>query len=350
VSAETLPDDLLRDLRLDAAAAARLRALHAAIAPHAARLIDELGGPAAGDAERPALAAWLEQLLLGPHEGGNGERAASGHARALLAHRARALLAPLVDELHPGDEAARRETAAALHRRLDREVAFLLADGARTAPARDTLGQLAASIGHELRTPLSVMESSLYLARRRLGELGGADPRVEQHLEKIAAEVRRAQKTIDDLLGLARGQPPRRERVALASVAARALERLPAAEGAPIAVELPSDLGVDADPDQLAQVLANLVLNAQQALAGGGQITIEGGRAGAGAWLRVRDDGPGISCAIREHLFTPFFTTKARGSGLGLALCRRIVEAHGGTVVLEAGEAGASFLVTLPDP
>jgi signal transduction histidine kinase len=210
-----------------------------------------------------------------------------------------------------------------------------------------TIGQLAASIGHELRNPLSVMESSLFLARRQLAHLQVADAHLEQHLDKIAAEIRRSRKTIEDLLDLARSQPPRRQRVALARVVEAALARtLPPAVGVTVDV---ADVMVDADPDQLAQVLMNLLLNAEEALSGVGQVLVRGERGDAVTLLRVRDDGPGVPPALRPRLFEPLFTTKPRGTGLGLALCRSMIEAHGGTLVLEPTAVGASFLVTLPD-
>ena len=80
-----------------------------------------------------------------------------------------------------------------------------------------------------------------------------------------------------------------------------------------------------------------------------GHIWIDAQREGAATVLRVRDDGPGIPSNLREQIFEALFTTKAKGSGLGLALCRRIAEAHGGTVTLEPSEQGAAFRIVVPD-
>ena len=82
---------------------------------------------------------------------------------------------------------------------------------------------------------------------------------------------------------------------------------------------------------------------------GRGQIWIDARREGASTILRVRDEGPGVPTKLREQVFEALFTTKAKGSGLGLALCRRIAEAHGGSVALDPSESGATFQITIPD-
>jgi signal transduction histidine kinase len=115
----------------------------------------------------------------------------------------------------------------------------------------------------------------------------------------------------------------------------------------PIAGELTGDF----DPDQIRQVLVNLLVNAGQAMNGAGVIHVDGGATADGLHLRVRDDGPGVPLEVRYRMFEALFTTKAKGSGLGLALCRRILEAHQGTIELEPSESsdsGASFLLRIP--
>ena len=114
---------------------------------------------------------------------------------------------------------------------------------------------------------------------------------------------------------------------------------------------VPADLTLAIDPDQIRQVLVNLFTNASQALKGRGQLWVEATPSGdGGARLRVRDDGPGIPAEDRARIFEALYTTKAKGSGLGLGLCRRIMEAHGGAIGVEASPAGASFLLTFPAP
>jgi signal transduction histidine kinase len=96
-------------------------------------------------------------------------------------------------------------------------------------------------------------------------------------------------------------------------------------------------------------VLINLITNSIQAMNGQGKVWVEVSREAGATLLRVRDGGPGIPAEARARVFDALFTTKAKGSGLGLALCRRIVEAHGGTIVIEPTTEGASFRVTVPD-
>ena len=116
---------------------------------------------------------------------------------------------------------------------------------------------------------------------------------------------------------------------------------------------VPDDLAVHVDPDQIRQVLVNLFTNAAQAMPQGRPH--RGRRRGPAPLppraIRVHDDGPGIPAEARHRMFEALFTTKAKGSGLGLALCRRIVEAHGGSIQLAPSQTGAAFVLVLPvDP
>jgi len=194
-----------------------------------------------------------------------------------------------------------------------------------------------------------VMESSLYLVRQHLGEQVAAQPQIAKHLDRIGSEVQRANRTIHDLLDLARNRPPRRHRTGLRALVESAAEAalLPAA--ITFDVGIPADLTANIDPDQVRQILVNLLTNAAQATRGRGHVWADAETtADGGTRLRVRDDGPGIPAQDRHRVFEALYTTKAKGSGLGLALCRRIMEAHEGTIELEASENGASFLLFFP--
>lgn len=334
---------------------------HALLAPH-------LAGACAGfEAPLAALVSrWAAALIAAPRdEAYRSARAQDGRAcleaavsqDALHAavRRLRTRLAAALAEALAADHLRHAHAAAALHERIDLDLAIfldayredLLAKG-RTAERLAALGQLAASIGHELRNPLSVVESSAFLLRQRLAALAIDDAKLTKHLEKISAEVYRSNKTISDLLELARSQPVKREPISATALAERARDeaRLPAAVD--VHVTLPDGLVLHGDPDQLTRVLCNLLVNASQAMGGHGRVWIEGA---PGAWLRVRDEGPGVPPFARTRLFEALFTTKANGHGLGLALSKRIAEAHGGGLALEdQGERpGASFVLTLPD-
>jgi signal transduction histidine kinase len=219
----------------------------------------------------------------------------------------------------------------------------------RTAERLATIGQFAAGIGHELRNPLGVVESSAFLVSRRLEQLQISDPSLTKHMDRIAVEVQRSNKTINDLLELARSKPLKRRSIEASEFLSQAIvaANLPSAVQVDVAAPLGTTL--DIDPDQLARVVTNLLINASQAMGGSGHVWIEARREATRSILIVRDDGPGIPAEVRGRIFEALFTTKAKGNGLGLALCRRIAEAHSGTVMLEPSERGAAFKISIPD-
>jgi two-component system sensor histidine kinase PilS (NtrC family) len=215
------------------------------------------------------------------------------------------------------------------------------------------LGQLAAGLAHELRNPLASMMGSVELLKG--SGLGDDDRRL---LDILLREGGRLSQLVAEFLAFARPGAQRREPVDRAVVAGEVLEAFaldPAAAGVRLERAL-APATVQGDPDQLRQVLWNLLINAAQAIAttgrGGGAIRVACGPAGdGGADLAVEDDGPGIDPADRERLFTPFFTTKQAGTGLGLATVHRIVDGHGGAVSVDAAPGGgARFAVHLPPP
>jgi signal transduction histidine kinase len=341
---------------------------YAAIEDHPGARQSITGGQAQIDRLKQTLLRWVDKMLLGPHDEEYYQlRARIGrmHVRIALPQqymltamdRIRVRLLDVVRTEIADDPAKAERVATALNQILDLELAIMLETYRedleakhRNAERLATIGQFAASIGHELRNPLGVVESSLYLLRQHLKAEAEA-PSVKKHLDRIGSEVQRANKTIHDLLDLARNRPPQRRSTPLRELVDSAAEAalLPAAMT--LHVSVPADLALDIDPDQVRQVFANLFTNASQALKGRGQIWVEvEPMSGDGARIRVRDDGPGIPAQDRARVFEALFTTKAKGSGLGLALCRRIMEAHGGSVEIESRPDGAGFLLIFPLP
>lgn len=217
-----------------------------------------------------------------------------------------------------------------------------------------SLGTLAAGLAHELNNPLGNLSTYAQLL-----EEGIEDPaRRAKALKVIQAEAARAAGIVGRLLGFARPSAPTREAAApeaLARRAAELLEPVLAQKGVRLEVRPgpPDTPAVLCDKEQLHQVLVNLVMNAAQAMDGGGLVTLEvlPGGDGRDPGLAVHDQGPGIPEGLRERLFDPFFTTKApgQGTGLGLAVCYGIVEEHGGTISLENRPGGgATATVRLP--
>jgi signal transduction histidine kinase len=211
------------------------------------------------------------------------------------------------------------------------------------------VGGLLAEIVHEIRNPLVSVKTFLHL----LGEegAGGAEEfravaidelrRVERLLEVVMQHARAPSKQTPEAIGEI--EP------ALRSVAQLATLRA-AARGIAVEVALEGDVPPACiSPDALRQVLLNLALNAIEASEAGASVRLSAAPCEAGVALAVEDEGSGVPESLRERLFEPFFSTKSRAGGLGLAITRRLVEAAGGSIRIESrAGAGARFCVTLP--
>ena len=209
------------------------------------------------------------------------------------------------------------------------------------------VGEMASVVGHELRNPLAAVTNALYLLRSVLGE-PAAGP-IEKHLAMAERETAKAASLAEDLTAFVRPREARKEQVALEQIVQEVVEAAP--PPAEVSLELDVDpVRLEADHRQLAEILTNLVTNAYQAVEPGGSVRISCHLNGAGAVVRVEDTGPGIDEAQAEQLFEPFFTTKHDGTGLGLPIVRRLVEAHDGEVTMENREdrSGARVVVRLP--
>lgn len=215
------------------------------------------------------------------------------------------------------------------------------------------LGRIAAGLAHELRNPLASMMGSVELLR------SGKDFEEEDRrlLGIVLREAGRLEKLVTEFLAFARPAPLRTVPTDLAPLAGETLDVFghdPAGGALTIERSL-APAPADVDPDRLRQVLWNLLVNARQAIdAAGrasGRIAVATGRAPAGPWLSVEDDGVGIDPADRQRIFVPFYSTREQGTGLGLATIHRVVEAHGGSIEVESEPGrGARFTVRLPPP
>ncbi|MCE7873816.1 sensor histidine kinase [bacterium CPR1] len=207
-----------------------------------------------------------------------------------------------------------------------------------------TLGQLAGSLGHELRGPLVNLQMALNL-------LETADPEMRSELiARMARELSRCHSVINDLLDYTRSKEPHRVSTGLPAILHQAARTLAGEPG----VELSLDLGeverIDVDADQVLRLFENLLLNASQAVGGQGRVRVSLREKGAWLEVRVEDSGPGVPGSMRERIFEPLVTTRRGGTGLGLAVCRRTVDAHGGSIHVEQSSqlGGAAFVVRLP--
>jgi signal transduction histidine kinase len=209
------------------------------------------------------------------------------------------------------------------------------------------LGQMAAVVAHEVRNPLAGIKGAMQvlMSRRASGDSEAAV------MGDVVARIDALNELIQDLMMFARPKPPRLSEVSvryLLDEAVTMLRRDPS--GSSLEIQLESDDGsITADPDLIRATVLNLLLNAAQAMKGHGRIRVLGERRD-GAWtIEVRDSGPGIPAELRQEVLEPFFTTKARGGGLGLPIAKRVAELHGGTLTLTCPESGGtSVTVTLP--
>jgi signal transduction histidine kinase len=216
-----------------------------------------------------------------------------------------------------------------------------------------TLEELSASIAHDIRNPIA--------AARSLVQQMGEDPSSPENVEyaRVALdELGRVERSISHLLRFARDEPLRLVPMRLVDTLDGSLETLRdrvARLGVKIERRLDGDGDMVGDPEQLRRVFGNLVGNALDAMEEAHTATptlvLATGRnlAGTDVWVSIRDNGPGIDAATAARVFEPFFTSRANGTGLGLAVTKKLVERHGGTIELHSDRgSGAEFVVTFP--
>jgi PAS domain S-box-containing protein len=226
---------------------------------------------------------------------------------------------------------------------------------ARLSEKLAAVGTLAAGLAHEIRNPLNAASLQLQLLERRIKRVS-EDPKLFEPVAVVMEEIGRLAHLVEDFLAFARPSELRAKPVDVAVVVRElvALE-LPAtrAAGVVLAVEAPTEpIPIAADREKLQQVLLNLLRNAVEAVGPGGHVTLRARAVDDGARIQVVDDGPGIAEADLPRVFEPFFSTKADGTGLGMAICHSVVDLHGGTISIHPAPArGTVVEVTLPrDP
>ena len=219
-----------------------------------------------------------------------------------------------------------------------------------------SVGQLVSGVAHELNNPLTAVTgfAQVLLARPDL------DAGARSHIQKIYEEGERAAKIVLNLLSFARRRRPAKELVDINVLVERVLELRSYDFGMRnISLDMELDRHMPAvmlDPDQIQQVLFNLVKNAEQAMTeanGGGRLTVRSlpGPDGRNVRVAIGDDGPGIPAEVQRRIFDPFFTTKeaGEGTGLGLTISYSIIDEHNGRILVENGaEGGAVFTIELP--
>jgi signal transduction histidine kinase len=266
---------------------------------------------------------------------GEGEPAEVGEAPEELRQ--------LAADLNSMARQIRQQSAAVAHSHRDSDQVRVLAG----------IGEMAARVAHEVRNPLNGIEGAAFYLGNRFTE----DPEATEYVGLIRTEVARISAVAADLLSAARPVAPTLERFDFAELARERcrLMALLQPEGNSLSIEASGpSVWVFGDRRQLSQVVDNLVENAVHAVDGTGRVRVllslvEVSALQQNARLVVEDDGPGLSEDARAKLFTPFFTTKPRGTGLGLIIVRKIVEAHRGSLAIEsAAGQGTRMVVELP--
>ncbi|MBX5482841.1 MAG: GHKL domain-containing protein [Myxococcaceae bacterium] len=377
MATETLFDELKRYVKFGPEDEATLRSLHPVMAPHFERFADVFyqrilehdgaraalrDGPHMVDRLKVTLVAWLHQLLQGPWDDAYYERRCRigrVHVRvALPQHYMFGAMNVLREQMIGFVEQHLKEkepvqAIASIDKILDLELAImvhsyredLLSQQARVERL-STFGQLVGSIGHELRNPLGVIETSLYILKQRVS----GDERTDKHIERIGQQLGIANAIITKLLDMIRDRPLSRETIAVGPMLEQACAAVTTPPEVQVQVRVPD--GVPAllgDPIQLRQVFVNLIENAVIAASPKGEVQVVARADDATLQISVQDTGPGVDPSVRGRLFEPLVTTRPKGIGLGLALVKRIVERHGGSIGYQPRDGGgASFTVTLP--
>ena len=212
----------------------------------------------------------------------------------------------------------------------------------REQAALARLGEMAAVVAHEVKNPIAGIRGALQVISSRMT----GDPRDRAVMGDIIARLDALNGIVQDLLVYARPRQLKREAVDLNGLIANIVELLrrdPAFAGLRVEVS-GAPPPVSADPEQLRLVLQNVLMNAAQAMGGSGIVEIALGCEAGTCHIAIRDHGPGMSPEVMDKAFDAFFTTKHRGTGLGLPIARRVVEAHGGRISVAPAPGGGTVV------
>ncbi len=211
------------------------------------------------------------------------------------------------------------------------------------------LGQVAGSVGHELRNPLGVMSNAVYFLQTVLSD---ADETTKEYLNIIKDEIAGSERIVTDLLDSVRTKPPHPETVGLREVIGQTLGKLTIPPSVSVKLDIPETLpALRVDAMQIHQVFRNLISNGVEAMPEGGTLEIRAveNKPDGTVTVSVRDSGIGMTPEQLGKLFQPLFTTKARGIGLGLVVVKNLTQANGGSVKVESEAGnGTLFAITLP--
>lgn len=324
------------------------------------------GGTAQVERLKKTLVGWMESGLAGPHDEAYFEkRSRIGRVHVEIGLPQRFMFTAMnvirldfrdLVRTHLADAETAQRTSDALDKLFDMELAIMLgayqADSEERLRQRERLavvGQIAASIGHELRNPLGVIRSSSFLLGRYVD-----DEKAKRHVAKIDHQVERCSRIIEGLLELTRERPVTRSHVEIGPLVEEVTADL--RESGVLSADVDVTFSavddgaraVDADPAMLRQVVSNLVENA--VAAGAAQhVAVTARRTDEGTEISVLDDGRGFPAEVLPRAFEPLVSSRPHGTGLGLALVHAIARRHGGRAeAANRPEGGARVTVVLP--
>ena len=202
-------------------------------------------------------------------------------------------------------------------------------------------------VGHDLRDPLTGISGAAYYLKMKLGP--NAEKRTIQMLEIIEKDIQYSNKIITDLMDYSREIKLELTETTPKSIIAESISLIRIPEKVQLADLTQNEPRIKIDIDKMKRVFANFIKNAVDAMPQGGKLTISSRASSNNVEFMLIDSGMGMAKEVMEQIWTPFFTTKAKGMGLGLAICRRIIEVHQGKISVESivGE-GTTFTITIP--
>ena len=210
-----------------------------------------------------------------------------------------------------------------------------------------TIGEVASMVGHDLRNPLTGIRGAAYYLKMKCGPK--LDKKSREILDLIESDVEYSNKIVNDLLDFSKQIQLQRGIVSIKSLVSKVLSETEAPKKVKIKDLTKKTHRAFLDPDQMKRVFKNLIKNAIDAMPNGGTLTIKSEKAKDFIKIFVQDTGEGIPKQNLGRMFTPLFTTKAKGVGMGLSICKRLVEAHGGTITVKSEEGkGTCFTFTVP--
>ncbi len=388
---ESLFDRMKRYVAFDDDDAARLRALGKALEPALDDVVeafyqriteDPVAATVLRESRTPlaqfkrTLRSWLAGLFVGPYDQAHAQRVSKighAHVRARLPQQymitaMNVVRTQLIEALRRLKRPGSAQAALSLNKILDLHLAVML-DAYRQDYAQQVreaerqrlehhleevshlanVGELAASLAHEIKNPLAGISGAIQVIATALEP---DDPRREI-ISEILSQIDRLDRTARDLLIYARPKPPSLASKNLGKVIQRTVKFLrqePTLGEIPIRCQgLEHDLAARIDEPQIEQVISNLVLNAAQACEQNGDVSILLSDDHDYVCIEIADTGQGMTRDALKRAFEPFFTTKAKGTGLGLAICKRIIDAHEGQITLDSVEGkGTQVRIRLP--